>query len=349
MIILKKLGGNNMMCYNPIRLDTMDYFREHGVILSSKRFFNVPCGKCLACLSQKAKEWTMRLSHEWYYYNETNSMFITLTYDSDNIPSDYGLHKRDIQLFMKRLRKQCDKENIKLKYFVAGEYGFQKHRPHYHMILFGLPNQSTKLIRDVNKYSVDYKLRGRHKLSKYDRLLFRCWKKGNIRIGYCSLQSLQYCSLYTLKGNHIVIGRKEYYERYKKEKPFRQMSRGIGRRYSLEFRNNLIENLKINYNDVDTSIPRSYLNWIENDGFDIRDKIKEKRLIDIDKEIQLLYNEFGIEPKTIFDFPNVEDYYDLTNHGLLYKIYQNRLITKRYKYESRHDKYKLQKLTNVIR
>lgn len=54
-----------MMCYNPIRLVTIDYYRKHGVILSNKRF--IPCGKCLACLSQKAKEWTMRLSHEWYY------------------------------------------------------------------------------------------------------------------------------------------------------------------------------------------------------------------------------------------------------------------------------------------
>lgn len=337
-----------MMCYNPVRLDTMDYYSKHGYILSSKRFFNVPCGKCLACLSQKAKEWTMRLSHEWNYYNESNSMFITLTYDSDNIPSDYGLHKRDIQLFMKRLRKELDKENIKVKYFVAGEYGFQKHRPHYHMILFGMPNVSNRLIRDVNKYSVDYKWKGQYKLSLYDRLLWNKWKKGNIRIGYCSLQSLQYCSLYTLKGNHIIVSRKEYYQLYGREKPFRQMSKGIGKRYTLDNINNLLYNLKINYNGVENSIPRSYLNWIEREGFEIRDKIKEKQLIDIDKEIQDLYKEFDIPVKTIFDFERIEDYYDLTNHTLLYKIYQNRLITKRLKYESRHEKYKLQKLENKL-
>lgn len=344
-----------MMCYNPIRLDTIDYARKHGVIISNKRFFSVPCGKCLACLSQKAKEWTMRLSHEWYYYSDKTSMFITLTYDNDNIPSDYGLHKRDVQLFMKRLRKQLSKEKIKVKTFYAGEYGFQKQRPHYHMILFGIPNISSRLVRDLNKYSVDYKLKGEFKHSKYDRLLWKCWKKGNIRIGYCSLQSLQYCSLYTLKGNHIVISRKEYYERYKKEKPFRIMSKGIGKRYVLDNINNLKANLKLNYNGHDASIPRSYLNWIEKEGVEIRDTLKEKQLIDIDKEINLLYNEIqptldacGISRKTIFDFENIEDYYDIRNHDLLYRFYENKLLTKRYKYESRHEKYKLKKLENRL-
>lgn len=337
-----------MMCYSPIRLDTNQYFLKHGVILSHKKFFSVPCGKCLACLSQKAKEWTMRLSHEWYYYNENTSMFITLTYDNENIPSDYGLHKRDIQLFMKRLRKELDKENIKVKYFVAGEYGFQKKRPHYHMILFGMPNVSSELIRDVNKYSVDYKLKGQYKLSRYDRLLWNKWKKGNIRIGYCSLQSLQYCSLYTLKGNHIVINRKEYKELYGKEKPYRAVSKGIGKRYVIENKLNLVENLKINYNGVDTSIPRSYLNWLEKENIDIRDKLKEQQLEKIDKEIQYLYKEFDLKSLGIFDFEYIEDYYDLTNHTKLYKIYENRLITKRFKYESRHEKYKLQKLENKL-
>ena len=40
----------------------------------------------------------------------------------------------DIQKFLKRLRKAY---RGKLRYFVAGEYGEQTARPHYHMILYG--------------------------------------------------------------------------------------------------------------------------------------------------------------------------------------------------------------------
>ena len=40
----------------------------------------------------------------------------------------------DVQKFLKRLRKAY---RGKLRYFVAGEYGEQTARPHYHMILYG--------------------------------------------------------------------------------------------------------------------------------------------------------------------------------------------------------------------
>ncbi len=84
------------------------------------------------------------------------------------------------------------------------------------------------------------------------------------------------------------------------------------------------------------------------ENIDIRDKLKEQQLEKIDKEIQGLYKEFDLESLGIFDFEYIEDYYDLTNHTKLYKIYENRLTTKRFKYESRHEKYKLQRLENKL-
>lgn len=342
-----------MNCYNPIRIDTTKYYEKHGVLLSDKQFYTVPCGKCLSCLSQKAKEWTMRLSHEWTFYNENNSMFITLTYDKEHLPEDYSLQYADYQKFIKRLRRQLDyyykEENIKIKYFLSGEYGYKKGRPHYHLILFGLPNLSSSLIRNVNKCSYDYKISGKYKLSEYDRLLFKCWKKGNIQIGYVSLKSLQYCSLYTLKGNHIIIGKKEYYERYKRIKPFRVMSKAIGKRYALQERLNIASNLCINYNNVKCSIPRSYINWIEKSGnMNIRTLLREKQLIEIDKEINQMYKDYGLQPKTINDFYFIDDYFDIYNHEQLYKIYRNKQIRKMLDCEKRHERYLYEKLQNKL-
>lgn len=48
------------------------------------------------------------------------------------------LKKRDVQLFMKRLRKAHVNINwpYKISYFLVGEYGGKTRRPHYHAIMF---------------------------------------------------------------------------------------------------------------------------------------------------------------------------------------------------------------------
>lgn len=64
-----------------------------------------------------------------------SSIFVTLTYSNDFLPKDGQLSKRDLQLFLKRLRKRIDK---KIRYFSCGEYGERSHRPHYHLIIWGI-------------------------------------------------------------------------------------------------------------------------------------------------------------------------------------------------------------------
>lgn len=72
-----------------------------------------------------------------------SAQFITLTYDTKHVPITknlfMSLRKRDVQLFMKRLRFMHGplKDGQKpIKYYVAGEYGGRTLRPHYHIILF---------------------------------------------------------------------------------------------------------------------------------------------------------------------------------------------------------------------
>lgn len=68
------------------------------------------------------------LSHE-------QSSFVTLTYNNDHLPPDGSVSPRDLQLFVKRLRKLS---NLKLRFYGVGEYGEVSSRPHYHLALFGI-------------------------------------------------------------------------------------------------------------------------------------------------------------------------------------------------------------------
>lgn len=102
----------------------------------------VPCGKCAFCIKKRIDGWCVRLRHEMEA--SSSAFFITLTYaiepqghdheDCINSHLDHELCKRDLTLFIKRLRK----ENEGIRYYAIGEYGGQFGRPHYHLILFNL-------------------------------------------------------------------------------------------------------------------------------------------------------------------------------------------------------------------
>lgn len=124
-------------CLKPIHLKIDDSGRERIV----------PCGKCNACLVRQRMEWAVRLQYE--ERKSHSSFFVTLTYDNEHLPvqefvePDTGavfyngvVDKRDVQLFMKRLRKSLDIKNIKLRYYLISEYGPQTFRPHYHGLFF---------------------------------------------------------------------------------------------------------------------------------------------------------------------------------------------------------------------
>jgi hypothetical protein len=59
---------------------------------------------------------------------------VTLTYRDEDLPPGDTLRHRDFQNFLKRIRKAGER----FRYFMCGEYGETKKRPHYHAILFGV-------------------------------------------------------------------------------------------------------------------------------------------------------------------------------------------------------------------
>lgn len=109
-----------------------------------------PCGQCRGCLTNRKQLWTHRIILESHAHEQ--NAFITLTYNDENLPlNDEGtptLKKRDLTLFIKRLRSKLPQ---KLRYYAVGEYGANGTRginPHFHVCLFGADERYTQEIHD---------------------------------------------------------------------------------------------------------------------------------------------------------------------------------------------------------
>ena len=100
----------------------------------------VPCGWCVECLIRRRAEWATRMMHEAHYWPAKS--FVTLTYREDVLPRSATnplwptLRSEHIILWLKRLRKYISPR--RMRYYVCGEYGPKKCRPHYHAILYGI-------------------------------------------------------------------------------------------------------------------------------------------------------------------------------------------------------------------
>ncbi len=111
----------------------------------------VPCGHCHECQKEKAAGWVFRIQEEIKANPHTKPLFITLTYNEENIPytGNLGLptlHKQDFQNFIKRLRnyeKRNSKNPNKIIYYGCGEYGTINNRPHYHLILINISDEKN--------------------------------------------------------------------------------------------------------------------------------------------------------------------------------------------------------------
>lgn len=95
----------------------------------------IRCGQCIGCRLDRSCQWAIRCMHENQMHEE--SAFITLTYDDKHLPVDNSLHYRDFQLFMKRLRRFYSLRQ-RIRFFMCGEYGELRARPHFHACIFGI-------------------------------------------------------------------------------------------------------------------------------------------------------------------------------------------------------------------
>ncbi|AXH74177.1 MAG: replication initiator protein [Microviridae sp.] len=160
----------------------------------------LPCGRCVGCLLERAQSWMLRCMHEAQMH-EHNS-FLTLTYSTDQLPQDNSLNHKDFQKFIRALRKSTGQ---KIRYFMCGEYGepTEKNnyiaRPHFHCILFGYDFADKTMWRYENGNRI-YR----------SATLEKFWKKGHSEIGNVSEASCGYVARYCLKKQHGETGKREY-------------------------------------------------------------------------------------------------------------------------------------------
>lgn len=127
--------------------------------------------------------WKTRIHHEAKMH-ELNC-FVTLTFADQHLPPDMSVSVRDIQLFMKRLRKRSGK----VRFFACGEYGDLDKRPHYHLILFGYDFPDRKPWSKTKSGHVQDR----------SAILESLWPFGFSTVGTVTHQSAGYVARYVLK------------------------------------------------------------------------------------------------------------------------------------------------------
>ncbi len=157
-------------------------FVERGDIVAT---LDLPCGRCVGCRLERSRQWAVRIMHEAALH-DANS-FITLTYNDDHLPCDNSLNHSHFQGFIKRYRKRV--YPLKLRYYVAGEYGDDRSRPHFHACIFGhIPD--------------DLRLHGKSESGQYiytSAFLASLWPFGYSSVGELTFESAAYVARYVMK------------------------------------------------------------------------------------------------------------------------------------------------------
>lgn len=164
-----------------------------------------PCGQCLPCRINRRRMWKHRIMLEATQHQ--GNCFITLTYDDEHLPEDGSLRPRDLQLFMKLLRRRLEPQRI--RFFAVGEYGDENKRPHYHAVLFGMSGC---------QFGQSRYWKSELRCCDTCRLVAGVWGKGRIHVGTLEGDSAQYVCGYVIKkmtkeddprleGRHPEFGR----------------------------------------------------------------------------------------------------------------------------------------------
>jgi hypothetical protein len=239
-----------MPCFGPLTA----YYPKQGAndkrLVFDKRKSNsgvaisVPCGQCIGCKLERSRQWAVRCMHELRMHGQDGSSFLTLTYDNKHLPAGNTLVKRDLQLFMKRLRKATGEG---ARFYACGEYGETFGRPHYHVLLF-------------NRSFADQEYFSRTKRGDplfTSRRLRQLWPQGNNIIGAVTFESCCYVASY-VAGKITGDAAASHYGN--REAEFSLMSRrpGLGSGYFLKYGSEVYRTDTVVMNGREIRPPRFY-------------------------------------------------------------------------------------------
>lgn len=254
----------------------------------------LPCRQCIGCRLETSRTWATRCVHETKSHQFNT--WITLTYTDEHLPKKYNtgiIHpvtKRPIYAgsldpliiprYIRKLRKSCLLPQTKinrneiillqsnpfkiirapiLRYYYGAEYGEKYARPHYHICLFGISFQDTKLIQTTPQ---GFKLYESETAKKY-------WPYGNHMIGELNFETAAYTARYIMKK---ITGQKQkkHYEKIDADTgeiiiinpEFNEMSRdpGIGKKHYEKYKKDIYKEKKsqVRINGHTNKPPRYY-------------------------------------------------------------------------------------------
>lgn len=247
-----------MACYHPLRA----FQSASGAVVFTElqrdnivRTLDLPCGQCIGCRLDRSRHWATRCVHEASQHHR--NAFVTLTYNNDNLPPYASLRYRDYQLFIKRLRKRYGT----VRYYMGGEYGELRGRPHYHACLFGFD------FDDKQRYK---RTPGGFQLYT-SAILEQLWGKGFCTIGEVNFETAAYVARYIVQkqtGKNNPKALEKYGEKIdvetgeitKKIPEFNHMSLkpGIGRTWVDKYVTDIINDGQVVINGRKNKAPRYY-------------------------------------------------------------------------------------------
>ena len=282
----------------------------------------VPCGKCINCHVDKAREWATRATHEAQLHD--NNCFVTLTYSDEHLPENATLKKEDLQKFIKLVRYHF--RPLEVKYLACGEYGSESntHRPHYHICFFGIDAPDKELFF-TNRYGDPI----------YRSELFeRIWKKGHVTIGQFNYRTASYTARYTIKKmetsenyqfkheiidkytgetNYDPVAARKYYLMRNKIPEFITMSQGIGRKWHDKFKSDTHKDY-ITVNNHKAKIPKYYDKLLERKDPERLEQIKEARVAKA-KELQKDKTKSILNSKDVIMKKRIKNQKRILNNG----------------------------------
>lgn len=171
---------------------------------------------------------------------QEKAIFLTLTYNDENLPCGGSLNKEDWQDFIKALRQKYP--GRRLLYYMCGEYGDTNKRPHYHAIIFGMSNSLEERVAMYDCWK------------KCDQFQFfgNTWKK---TVGEVTKDSAAYVAGYCQKKLFGDIAKVEYGD---KLPPFQLQSQKIGETYFLKHKEQFCNDGYILFEGRQCPIPETW-------------------------------------------------------------------------------------------
>lgn len=255
-----------MACYHPLRA----YRTPGGVVFSELGREDIlgdielPCGQCIGCRMRRASDWELRVMHEASLH--ADNCFVTLTYAPGKLPPYGSLCHDDFRLFMKRLRRFFRRP---VRFYMCGEYGSERGRPHYHACLFGVAF-ADMVLAGVSKSGSDF-------FSSED--LTKLWPHGLSTVQPLVRETASYCARYIMKKvlgeaaktAYTVIDGDGVMHDIKPEYACMSLKPGIGARWFERYARDVFPLDSVVDNGVKRRVPRYYDKLAARRGVDLED------------------------------------------------------------------------------